>query len=241
MRIFFILILALVAFILVVPNLIADVDLTPDTCGVAQAAAPISQMQVITIQESPSTTCQSSVLVAVTGGCANPYLVQSGDSLSQIAVNCNTRLVAIRQANPQVINLNLIYPGQQVNIPNRDFAQIPVTGKEEATLVASLPLPCTCDPAPIPVTGPVPMLIPGPSLQVRAINFPPNTPVDVAIGHKNTVYTVVTHGVTDTNENLTTLIIVPIVSNSETLWVVMVSTTTQPSIRAMSPVFNIDP
>lgn len=245
MRIFFVLILALVVIILVVPNLIADVDLTPDIAGVAQAAAPsavpVSQMQVITIQESPDTTCQSSVLVAVTGGCANPYTVQSGDSLSQIAVYCNTTLDAIRQANPQIINANLIYPGQQVNIPNRDFAQIPVTGKEEATLVTSLPLPCTCDPAPIPVTGPVPMLIPGSSLQVRAINFPPNTPVNVAIGPKDTAYTIVTSGVTDANGNLTTLIIVPTVSNSETLWVVLVSTTTQPSIQAMSPLFNIDP
>src|SRR5512133_296411 len=96
MRIFFILALFLAALILIVPNLTAGVDLTPDSAGVAQAAAPpdvpVSQPQVITINESPATIVQSSAIMAVTGGCTNPYTVQSGDSLSQIAVNCNTTL-----------------------------------------------------------------------------------------------------------------------------------------------------
>jgi hypothetical protein len=156
-------------------------------------------------------------------------------------VNCNTTLAAIRQGNPQIINANLIYPGQQVNIPNGDIVHIPVTGKEEVTPIASVPQPCTCDPAPIPVTGVIPMLIPGPLLQVKATYFQPNTPVNVAIGPKDTPYTIVTSGVTDANGNLTTLIIVPTGSNSQTLWVVVVSTSTQPSAQAMSPVFNIDP
>ena len=238
------LVMLFVAFFLLVANLIAGVDLTPNSADVAQAAAPSavpasSQPQVITIQESPATISQSIYLVPVTGGCANPYTVCSGDSLSQIAVNCNTTLVAIRQANMQIINPNLIYPGQQVNIPNGNIVQIPVTGNL-TTPVVPLPLSCACDTATIPVTGSVPMLIPGSSLQVRAINFQPNTPVNIAIGPKNTAYTVVTNGVTDTAGNLTTSITVPTVSNSQTLWVVVVSTTTQPSVQGMSQVFNID-
>jgi LysM repeat protein len=221
------------------------VNLTTNTPVAVQAAVPSSvpatQSRVITIQSTQATTSQTSAFVPVTGGCSNPYTVQSGDSLSQIAVNCNTTLAAIRQANRQIINANLIYPGQQVNIPNGNIGQIPVTGKEEAIPVTSLPLTCACDSAPIPVTGFVPMLIPGSSLQVRAINFQPNTPVNVAIGPKNTTYTVVAHGVTDASGKLTTSIIVPTVSNSQTLWVVVVETTTQPSIRAMSLMFNIDP
>ena len=245
MRTFFILVLFFAAFIVVVLNLLLGVDLTPNTPNVAQAAAPsavptTSSPQEITIQESPATIYQSIALVPVTGCCANPYTVKSGDSLSQIAVNCNTTLVAIRQANMQIINANLIYPGQQVNIPNGNIAQIPVTGNL-TTPVASLPLTCACDTAPIPVTGSVPMLIPGSSLQVRAINFPPNTPVDVAIGPKDTTYTIVTSGVTDANGNLTTSITVPTGSTSQTLWVVVVSTTTQPSVQAKSRTFTIDP
>jgi LysM repeat protein len=246
MRTFFILVLFFAAFIVVVLNLIVGVDLTPNTPNVAQAAAPsavptTSSPQEITIQESPATIYQSIVLVPVTGCCANPYTVKSGDSLSQIAVNCNTTLVAIRQANMQIINANLIYPGQQVNIPNGNIVQIPVTGKEEATPVATLPQTCACSSAPVPVTGLIPMLIPGSSLQVRAINFQPNTPVDVAIGPENTAYTVVTRGVTDADGNLTTSITVPTGSTSQTLWVVVVSTTTQPPVQAKSRTFPINP
>jgi len=241
MKTFFIVVLFFVALILFVTNILAGVNLTPNTPGVVQAAAPITtQPQVITIQESPATTSQSSALVPVTGGCTNPYTVRSGDSLSQIAVNCNTTLAVIRQANLQIINANLIYPGQQLNIPNGNIVQIPVTGKEEATPVATLPQTCACSSAPVPVTGLIPMLIPGSSLQVRAINFQPNTPVNVAIGPENTAYTVVTRGVTDADGNLTTSLTVPTGLNSQTLWVVVVSTTTQPSVQAMSRTFNID-
>lgn len=246
MKTFFIVVLFFVALILFITNLLAGTNLTSNTPEIVQAAAPSavlapSQPQVITIQESPATSSQNSALVPVTGGCTNPYTVQSGDSLSQIAVYCNTTLAVIRQANPQIITANLIYPGQQVNIPNGNIVQIPVTGKEEATPDASGVLTCACPSAPVPVTGLIPMLIPGSSLQVRAISFPPNTPVNVAIGPKNTAYTVVTSGVTDADGNLTTSIIVPTVTNSQTLWVVVVSTTTDPSIQVMSQTFNIDP
>lgn len=246
MRTFFIVGLFLAAFILVIANLLAGVDLTPNIVESAQATAPsavttASEPQVITIQDSPATTSQNSALVPVTGGCANPYTVQSGDSLSQIAVNCNTTLAAIRQANLQIINANLIYPGQLVNIPNGYSAQVPVTGQVDVTPVTPVPQTCTCGPAAVPVTGVVPMLMPGSFLQVQAINFQPNTPVNVAIGPQNTVYTVVTQGVTDANGNLTTLITVPTASNSQTLWIVVVSTTTQPSAQVMSRTFNIDP
>lgn len=230
MRYLFVVVLFFAAFILVVTNLLAGVNLTSNSPSVVQAAVPAavttaSEPQVISIQDSPATTSQNSALVPVTGGCSNPYTIQSGDSLSQIAVNCNTTLIAIRQANLQIVNADLINPGQQVNLPNGAFVQIPVTGQEETS----------------PVTGSVPMLIPGSSLQVRAINFQPNTPVNVAIGPINTAYTALTSGVTGANGNLTTSITVPAVTNSQTLWVVVVSTTTQPSVQAMSPTFNIGP
>ena len=250
MRTFFVVAIFFMAFILFVTNIYTGVDLTSNSPVIAQAAAPaavpatsqtISQPQVVTIQESPVTTSQISALIPVTGGCANPYTVQPGDSLSQIGVNCNTTLAAIRQANLQIINADLIYPGQQVNIPNGNIVQIPVTGQAVVTPVAPLTPTCTCSSASIPVTGLVPMLVPGSSLQVRAINFQPNTQVNVAIGPKNTPPTAVTSGVTDANGNLTTSITVPTVADSQILWVVVVSTTTQPFIQAMSGTFNINP
>ena len=45
------------------------------------------------------------------------YTVVSGDSLWKIAVKTQTGITEIIQANPQVSNMNLIYPGQKINIP----------------------------------------------------------------------------------------------------------------------------
>lgn len=58
--------------------------------------------------------------------CASTYIVQSGDTLGSIAVNCGTSLSALEQANTQITNFSQIYIGEQINIPS--VAVIPVTG-----------------------------------------------------------------------------------------------------------------
>jgi LysM repeat protein len=241
MRTFFVVILFFLAFLLFASSSPAGVNLTSTTANSVQAATPAAtftatQPQVITIQQSPATTSQSSASVPVTGGCANPYTIQPGDSLSQIAVNCNTSLATIRQANLQITSANLIYPGQQIILPNGSTVQIPVTGKEAATAIPQ-PSATTL----VPVTGLIPAIQPGTGLQVRSINFPPNTPVHVAIGPQSVGYTVVTSGVTDASGNLTSVITVPTASNAQTPWVVVVSTTNQPTLQAMSLPFTIGP
>lgn len=45
------------------------------------------------------------------------YTVQSGDSLWKIAVKYETGIAELAKANPQIKNLNLIYVGQKINIP----------------------------------------------------------------------------------------------------------------------------
>jgi LysM repeat protein len=237
MRAFFVVILFFLAFLLFASSSLAGVNLTSNTgAGAPSATLATTQPQVITIQQSPTKPSQSGALVPVTGGCTNPYTIQPGDSLSQIAVNCNTSLAAIRQANQQIASANLIYPGQQLNIPNGSTVQIPITGKEEAT---AIPQPSAT--ALVPVSGLIPAIQPGTGLQVRGINYPPNTPVNVAIGQQSVGYTVVTSGVTDASGNLTTQITIPAASNSQSPWVVVVSTTNQPTIQAMSQPFTIGP
>jgi uncharacterized YkwD family protein/spore coat assembly protein SafA len=48
------------------------------------------------------------------------YTVQSGDSMWKIAVRYQIGVSEIIQANPQIKNPSLIYPGQKINIPNID-------------------------------------------------------------------------------------------------------------------------
>lgn len=48
------------------------------------------------------------------------YTVKSGDSLWLIASRYQIGVTEIIEANPQINNINLIYPNQKVNIPNID-------------------------------------------------------------------------------------------------------------------------
>lgn len=242
MRAFLIVILFFLAFLLFASGVMGNTDLTSNRASAASApvqpVAPVvvnpvaADPQVITIQETPITNDANALSIPVTGTCTNPYTVRSGDILSQIAVTCDTTIAAIRQANPQVTDANMIYPGQQLVIPNAVAAPpqpvVPVTGDPSAKMI-------------VPVTGIYPMIATGTGLQVKGIGFPPNTPVNVAIGPQSTGYTVVTSGVTDAAGNLTTRITIPTAPDSQTPWVVVVATTTQPAIQAMSQPFNIGP
>jgi LysM repeat protein len=216
MRTFFVLLIIFLAFILFASTNLVNLDLTPNTPEVAQAAAPLpTQPVVITIQEGPTNLTPSDVVVPVTGGCANPYITQPGDWLIKIAAFCDTTLAFILQANPQIANQDLIYPNQQITIRYANAASS------------------------IPVTGLAPTIQSGTELRVQATNFLPNALVDVAIGPKNESYTVVTSGVTDGSGSLTTQITIPIAPDSHTPWVVAVITTSNPPVQVISKSFYI--
>lgn len=50
----------------------------------------------------------------------NTYIVKSGDSLWKIASTYQVGLQELISANPQISNPNLIYVGQQINIPSKN-------------------------------------------------------------------------------------------------------------------------
>jgi LysM repeat protein len=234
MRTFLIILLLFMAFLIFLNGSLSGVDLTPNTPGASQssvqAAAPAEAPQVIMIQESPATNRTGGGSVPVTGGCSDPYTVQPGDSLSQIAVVCDTSLAVIRQANPHITDANLIYPGQQLRIPNAIAAQ-----PSQAAPVQVSPT------AIVPVTGALPLIPAGTGLQIKGIGYPANTPVNVAIGPQTQGYTVVANGVTDADGNLTTRITVPEAHNAQTPYGVVIATTGTPPVQAMSQPFLIGP
>jgi predicted chitinase len=47
-----------------------------------------------------------------------PYIVRAGDTLSRIAQRQGVPLNALRRANPQITNIDRIFPGQRLNIPD---------------------------------------------------------------------------------------------------------------------------
>tara|TARA_Y100001938_G_scaffold151108_1_gene246123 strand:+ start:1987 stop:2622 length:636 start_codon:yes stop_codon:yes gene_type:complete len=48
-----------------------------------------------------------------------PYIIKKGDTLSEIARDNGTTLKAIKEANPQIKDLNKIRPGQQIKMPKK--------------------------------------------------------------------------------------------------------------------------
>jgi len=215
--------------------------------------------QTIPVQQNPLTPAQSAASIPVTGACSDPYTIRSGDTVSQIAVTCNTTLAVLTQLNPQMTNVNCIYPGQLINIRSGSTVQLPAPCRvaaryievaapadppapvEVASPIVALPETCACYTAAIPVSGNSPMIIPGTLLQVTASNFPANTPVNIAIGPRTAGYTVVASGVTASNGSLVTRIIVPTAPDSQTPWAVVVLTTSPSPIQVMSQPFFIGP
>lgn len=49
--------------------------------------------------------------------CGTGYTVVKGDTLGKIATRCDTTISALRRANPEIGNGNLIYPGQYLYLP----------------------------------------------------------------------------------------------------------------------------
>ena len=45
------------------------------------------------------------------------YTIKSGDNMSKIAAAHRTTVKQIQQANPQIKNINKIFPNQKINIP----------------------------------------------------------------------------------------------------------------------------
>ena len=101
------------------------------------------------------TLCPSAMLAQ--SPCSNPYIVQKGDVFGRIAQKCGVTLVALRAANPQVTNPNLIKVGQHLNLPaaSEVVPRLPETGVGEADVTASpvttdtttmFTLPCIIDP-----------------------------------------------------------------------------------------------
>lgn len=61
-----------------------------------------------------------SLLVPMTAFAADTYTVVSGDSMWKIAVKTQTGVQELINANSQLKNPNLIYPGQKLNVPEQE-------------------------------------------------------------------------------------------------------------------------
>ena len=82
--------------------------------------------------------------IPLQGSCLVPmeslYIVQPGDTLTRIALRFNIPVGALLQANPQITNPDLVYPGQIIAIP------LPYGSVEPSAAPAPMPLFPPLDP-----------------------------------------------------------------------------------------------
>ncbi len=97
------------------------------------------------------------------GGNTCNYTIQRGDTLQKIAYKYNTTVQAILAVNPQIVNPNLVYPGQVIVIPS-------------CTGTGGIPSPT---PIPQPTGGPTYYVQAGDTLRIIANRF--GTSVDAIL------------------------------------------------------------
>lgn len=79
---------------------------------------------------------------------AGDYTVKSGDSLAEIAQAHGVSLHALEQANPQIANPDVIYPGETVHIPQPEPPDPTATTTGSAPTTGTVPLGTPSAPAP---------------------------------------------------------------------------------------------
>jgi LysM repeat protein len=65
-------------------------------------------------------------------GCGDPYTVQPGDILVEIAGRCDTSVQAMLFANPDLVDPDVIFPGQELRVPQT----LPIAPAVEFTYIA---------------------------------------------------------------------------------------------------------
>jgi lysozyme len=134
--------------------------------------------------------------------CGTTYTVQSGDTLSGIAVLCGVPLATLEQANPQISDFNLIIPGELINIPQ---GVIPITGAQAAIAIS-------------PLNGG-----PGTLLTVTGSNFLPNVAVTITAAQQGASKSTSISTTTDLNGNFTSSLAIPNDAAAGSLWTITAS------------------
>jgi len=150
------------------------------------------------------------------------YVVQHGDTLSQVAVRYHVSLSALEKANPNITNPSLIFPGEQIIVP--ESGETPgqtEPGENQPHIAVS------------PKNGAA-----GAQFQVTLNGFPANTPVELGFGNLGAASQVVTTAQTDANGAVVEQMSVPGTASPGT-WIVIAATTQGSPVEASSALITV--
>jgi len=201
--------------------------------------------------------------------CGDTYIVRRGDSMGGIARKCGITLLELLDANPEIANADLIYPGQLLKIIiNAVIVPLPdthtvvsgdtlseIAERYNTTVRELLRLnPDILNPRiiylgqvlrlPGNFSGPRIFLSqetvkPGQSVQVQVIDFPPDTDIDFLLSREGEPYYAVRDGRTDENGKATVNITFPNNAAVGSAWTIRVQTTEHPELIIATSVFVI--
>jgi len=133
------------------------------------------------------------------------YITEHGDYLTAIAARFGITYQALLQANPQISNPRLIYPGQRINLPS---GIIPITGDQAQVSLSQS-------------NGPA-----GTQVTVNGTAFPPNTPVSLVIGQQGAGAITVASVTTGSDGSFSTQVTIPGNAGAGSTWIITATTQT---------------
>jgi len=152
-----------------------------------------------------------------TGNCGTTYTVQYFDYLAKIARYCGISVSSLLALNPQIVNANIIYPGQVLR------------------LTTDVPIPSAPRPNPFHPVNPIygyglvslsaRWANAGDDVTVYVRSFPANTPIDFRVGKEGETFSVVYDSTTDAYGRASQVITIPTSAERGEHWVVQVVTT----------------
>jgi hypothetical protein len=144
-------------------------------------------------------------------------VVQPGDSLSEIAIRYHTTVATLLALNPEIDTASIIYPGQEINLPENTQPVRPWVGISDTEVN------------------------PGQRLTLHALNFPANANVDVRLLDQDGNWQALMDARTDQNGELNTTVQIPDNLLADRGWRIVVVTTERSVIsRAVSQSIIID-
>ncbi len=212
---FLLVVMFLLLFITLLSGMFSSLDLTPDTSA---SSGPGQSVLESTSVQSLSLSPNLSPNDALANPCASPYQIQAGDTLSAVAARCNLALSDILAANSDILNPNLIHPGQEINLPS---IRVAVETPQPSLLLAETESPPVVDllvsetPAPQAVLlgkdrlAVIQNVQPDMQLPVYVVGMPPNASVQIQLGPPKGPYSLILEGVVDEAGNFQAEITIP--------------------------------
>ncbi len=170
-------------------------------------------------------SASASPSAALASACGKTYTVVGGDTLTSIATKCGTTVSDILYYNPAIINMNLIYIGQVINLLGT--SSVPTPG--------STTTPTTSYSGNSYITISATNVSAGASITVKAFQFPKNSSIDFRLYKKgSSTWQSVFDATTDSTGYAKKSITIPRSATNGSTWVIKVMTTDRTPVISVS-------